>query len=54
MRRFIPSNVAPTGELAKVLLDLAIGDGMPLEGEGIGDGGRTIRNTAIRRMGGVS
>jgi hypothetical protein len=53
MRRFMPYNVAPSRTLAKILLDIATSDGTPLEGEGIEGGGRTIRNIAIRRMGGL-
>ncbi len=48
------SYVIPTPKLAQVCLDLATGDGKPLEaGEGIEADGRLVRNTAIRRMAGM-
>jgi len=50
MRLFVPSQVSPTGELSKVLVDLATGDGNPLEGAGIEAEGRTLRNSAVRRL----
>ncbi|EPQ56295.1 hypothetical protein GLOTRDRAFT_40087 [Gloeophyllum trabeum ATCC 11539] len=47
-----PGLVTPVGELSKVLVDLATGDGKPLPaGEGIEAGGRTVRSSAIRRLG---
>jgi hypothetical protein len=50
-RVLVPSAVTPTGELSKVMLDLAIGDGKPLQGPGIEANGRTVRSSAIRRIG---
>ncbi len=45
--------VSPTKELGQVLVDLAMSDGRPLEGEGILDEGRTISNFGLRRLGGI-
>lgn len=52
LRKF-PSQVSPTKALGKVLTELAMSDGAPLQGEGIEGEGRTIRNTAMRRMAGL-
>ncbi|KDQ20965.1 hypothetical protein BOTBODRAFT_81707, partial [Botryobasidium botryosum FD-172 SS1] len=50
LRMLIPSQVSPTGQLSKVLVDLATGDGSPLpDGKGIEAEGRTVRSLAIRR-----
>jgi hypothetical protein len=49
-----PSQASPTGPLASVLVDLATGNGEPLSGEGVEAEGRTLRNTAVRRLGGLS
>ncbi|KAJ3160031.1 hypothetical protein HDU86_001296 [Geranomyces michiganensis] len=51
LRGLAPSMVSPVAELSKVLVDLALGDGEPLVGDGIEAGGRTIRSNAIRRLG---
>ncbi|KAI8918452.1 hypothetical protein DFJ77DRAFT_428518 [Powellomyces hirtus] len=51
MRVLAPSMVSPVGELSKVLVDLATGDGTALEGSGIEAAGRTVRSSAIRRLG---
>lgn len=51
---FAPNHTSPTGMLSQVLVDLATGDGQPLSGDGIEANGRTLRNTAIRRLGGLS
>ncbi|KDQ62181.1 hypothetical protein JAAARDRAFT_122488 [Jaapia argillacea MUCL 33604] len=54
LKTFMPSQVSPTGELSKVLVDLATGDGNPLpEGVGIESGGRTIRSSAVRILSGL-
>jgi len=53
-RTFAPNHTSPTGMLSQVLVDLATGDGQPLSGDGIEANGRTLRNTAIRRLGGLS
>lgn len=46
--------MSPTAELGKVLTELALSDGEPLEeGEGLLDGGRTVRNIALRKLGGL-
>ena len=45
--------VSPTRELGQVLVDLAMGDGKPLEGEGISGEGRTLSNIAVRRLAGI-
>lgn len=47
------SMVSPTRELGQVLVDLAMGDGRPLEGKGISGEGRTISNVAFRRLAGI-
>ncbi|KAK6513549.1 hypothetical protein TWF281_005172 [Arthrobotrys megalospora] len=49
-----PSQVSPLGKLSEVLVSLATGDGAPVpEGKGVLEEGRTILNTALRRMAGV-
>jgi len=49
-----PSGVIGTKPLARVLVDLATGDGNPLPpGPGIIAEGRTIRNTAARKLAGI-
>lgn len=53
LRKFQQSQVSPTKGLGKVLTELAMSDGAPLGGEGIEGEGRTIRNTAMRRMAGL-
>jgi len=46
-----PGMVSPVGELAKVLHDLAVGDGKALEkGVGIEDQGRLVRSAGVRAM----
>lgn len=45
------SFVIPTNMLAKVCVDLAVGDGKPVPpGEGVESDGRLLRNTALRRL----
>lgn len=46
-----PSTVSPTRELGKVLTELAMGDGKPLEGLGIEGDGRIVSNKGQRRLG---
>jgi len=53
-RALYPSIQSPTPQLGQVLTELAMGDGAPLNGEGIEGEGRTIRNSALRRLGGLS
>ena len=43
---------SPTGELARVLVELAVGDGEAVTIKGAEAGGRTIPNIALRRLGG--
>ncbi|KAJ3563793.1 hypothetical protein NP233_g8711 [Leucocoprinus birnbaumii] len=52
-KTFVPSLTSLTGPLATVLVDLATGDGQPLSGDGIEAEGRTLRNTAVRRLAGL-
>ncbi|KAJ6502645.1 hypothetical protein DFH09DRAFT_1441317 [Mycena vulgaris] len=52
--RLVPSQVSPADVLAKVLVDLATGDGNPVPpGIGVEDDGRTVRCVGIRRLGGL-
>jgi hypothetical protein len=47
--------VSPTRDLARVLTDLAMGDGEPLAaGRGIVDEGRTVENKGMRRLAGIA
>lgn len=54
VQRFAPGHTSPTGPLASVLVDLATGNGEPLSGDDIEAEGRTLRNTAIRRLAGLN
>lgn len=45
-----PSTMSPTRELGKVLTELAMGDGEPLEGRGIEGEGRIVSNKGQRRL----
>jgi hypothetical protein len=45
--------VSPTKDLGRVLTDLAMGSGEPLEGKGIEGEGRTIANVGFRRLAGI-
>jgi hypothetical protein len=49
IRTLLPSQVSPTRELGKFLVDLALSDGSTLSGKDIEDG-RIISNKAIRMM----
>ncbi|KAI9694278.1 MAG: hypothetical protein M1820_009081 [Bogoriella megaspora] len=49
IRAVMPGLMSPTKELGEFMVDLAAGDGSPLEGEGTEEGGRTIGNKAFRR-----
>jgi hypothetical protein len=53
MRATWSSMVSPTRELGQVLVDLAMGDGRPLEGKGVSGEGRTLSNVALRRLAGI-
>ena len=44
---------SPTAELGKVLVELAMGDGRPLQGVGVSGEGRTISNVGMRRLAGI-
>lgn len=52
-RLLIPSMMSPTRDLGRVLCELALGDGKPLEGQGISGEGRTLSNAAMRRLAGI-
>lgn len=43
---------SPTGELGKVLVELAIGDGQPVNVKGAEGDGRILPNSVLRRLGG--
>jgi nucleoside-diphosphate-sugar epimerase len=45
--------VSPTKDLGRVLTELAMGNGEPLEGKGIEGEGRTITNAGFRRLAGI-
>ncbi|KAJ7336275.1 hypothetical protein DFH08DRAFT_285453 [Mycena albidolilacea] len=54
LRTVMPNMVSPADTLAKVLVDLATGDGSPIPaGPGIEDEGRTVRSVGIRKLGGI-
>ncbi|KAK5016645.1 hypothetical protein BJ546DRAFT_120613 [Cryomyces antarcticus] len=54
LQKCAPSFVSPTDKLAAVLVDLAAGDGEPVEeGPGVEANGRTLRNVALRRLAGI-
>lgn len=49
-----PKYITPVDSLAKVAVDLAVGDGEPLKtGAGVEKDGRTLSNVAIRRLAGL-
>ena len=52
--KFWPNVWTPTMDTAKVMTDLALGDGQPLLGEGVIGHGRTLRNFGVRRLAGLS
>lgn len=51
--RAMPSMHSPTKDLGRYLTELASGDGSPKEGPGVDGEGRTIGNTAFRRLAGL-
>lgn len=53
VRTLAPGMVSPTKDLAKVLTDLAVGDGKLLEGKGVDGQGRTLSNLGMRRLAGL-
>lgn len=53
VRALYPPIICPTRELGAVLVELAVGDGEPLDGKGVEGEGRTLENEVIRRLGGL-
>ena len=53
VRTFFKGSVSPTAELGRVMMELAIGNGEKLEGNGIGGEGRTVSNKGLRRLAGL-
>jgi hypothetical protein len=53
LRGMGPSMLSPTKDLSRVLTDLAMGNGEPLEGKGVEGEGRTVSNVGIRRLAGI-
>jgi hypothetical protein len=53
MRVALKNSVIPTPTLGKVLTELALKEGEPLDGQGALDGGRTFNNLWLRRTGGL-
>jgi hypothetical protein len=53
VKTFFPSHMSPTRELGKALVDLAMSDGTPLEGEGVSGEGRTISNIRFQKLAGI-
>lgn len=53
LRTVNPGLLSPTRELGRVLVELAMGDGKPLSGEGVAADGRTISNLGMRRLAGL-
>jgi len=54
VKLFAPKWHTPVDSLAKVAIDLAVGDGKPLKAEaGVEADGRTLGNVAIRRLAGL-
>lgn len=54
VKLFAPKWHTPVDSLAKVAIDLAVGDGKPLKAEaGVEPDGRTLGNVAIRRLAGL-
>jgi hypothetical protein len=51
--RLYSSLHSPTKDLGRVLTELAMGDGTPLEGTGVLGEGRTISNVGMRRLAGL-
>lgn len=53
LRGLGPGMLSPTKDLSRVLTDLAMGSGEPLEGNGVEGEGRTISNARMRRLAGI-
>lgn len=52
-RAALPSQCSPTQQLGKVIAELAMSEGKPLEGSGVSGEGRTIANVGLRRLAGL-
>jgi hypothetical protein len=50
VKTLYPSIITPSRDLAKIMVELGIGDGDKLDGEGIDGEGRTISNKALGRL----
>jgi hypothetical protein len=48
-----PSMMSPTKDLGRVLVNLAMGEGGPVDGPGVDGDGRTVSNVAMRRIAGL-
>ncbi|TVY29256.1 hypothetical protein LHYA1_G002929 [Lachnellula hyalina] len=53
LRTVYSAMVSPTRDLGRVLTELAMGDGAPLEGKGVEGEGRTVTNVGMRRLAGL-
>lgn len=53
MNLLYKSMMTPTREMGRVMTELAMSKGEPMEGKGIGMEGRMLSNVALRRMGGL-
>ncbi|RMZ73911.1 nucleoside-diphosphate-sugar epimerase [Pyrenophora seminiperda CCB06] len=53
MRPLFQSFLTPTREMGKIMTELAMSKGEPLEGKDVSMGGRTVPNVAIRRLAGL-
>lgn len=53
LKTLLPGSVTPSDLLGEVLVELAAGDGNPIEGGGVEADGRTLQNLAIKRLGGL-
>ena len=53
LRTVSPGLISPTKELGRVLVELAMSDGEPLNGTGVSGEGRTISNVGMRRLAGL-
>ena len=53
MNLLYKSMMTPTREMGKVMTELAMSKGDPMEGKDIGVEGRMLSNVALRRMGGL-
>ena len=53
LRACYANMVSPTKDLGRVLTDLAMGNGEPLEGKGVEGQGRIVTNVGMRRLAGI-